>query len=73
MAEVVITITDDDNYKTTTDVQFNPPLTGRLTKAQSIALRFVHLYGSSVSGATPDRLSFETNQLQYLKQDGAAF
>ncbi len=73
MAEVVITIRDDDKYKTTTDVQFSPPLTGKLTQAQAIALRFVHLYGNNVTGSTLDRVFFQTNQSQYWIHDGAVF
>ena len=65
MAEVVITIRDDDNYKTTTDVQFNPPLNSKPTIAQSVALRFVHLYGNSITGATPDRLTFHVSRPTY--------
>ena len=65
MAEVVITIRDDDNSKTTTDVQFKPPLNSKPTTAQSVALRFVHLYGNNVTGATPDRLTFRVSQPIY--------
>ena len=73
MATVVITISDNNKYKLTTDVEFQPPLTNDCTEAQAIAFRLLNLIGGRRVHADRSRLSIVHYPATDLSQSAPAF
>lgn len=56
MAQIVITLSDDENDNVVMDVSFNPPINDDMTVAQGMALRMMNWFGGHRTKATRENL-----------------